>query len=167
MPEDSFNTSIYRRIVAVQSRRKKRKRKGGRKSSELPFDPQADAYLAPLYELELAMDEKYAELGLRASDDSGFDIDFNQYVELVDKTGRQLVPGKTGAIPAELPPILDRLGIDRKSWTESIKEFASWAKRVVGTPKAMQAAAEEAGSNWYQGISRCRKLFVESPPPDG
>ncbi|MFT5525626.1 MAG: REP element-mobilizing transposase RayT [Pirellulaceae bacterium] len=167
MPENSFYTSIYRRIIAVQSRRKKQQRKKEQQSeSELPFDIHADAFLAPIYELEVAMFEKHAELGMRASDDSAFGIDFEQYLELVDKTGRQLVPGKKGVIPAELPPVLDRLGIARDVWTDSIKNFDSWTRRVVGTPTAMAEAAKKAGRQWYQGIGRCRALFPESPPPD-
>ena len=165
-PEDSFDTSIYHRIVAMQSRRNKTKRK--RKSSRgvpLPYDPQADAYLAPTYELEEAMRTNFAKQGLRASDNPAFDINFDQYVELVDRTGREQVVGKNGSICKDLAPILERLNIQPNEWTSAVKEFGSWACRVVGTPEQMQAAAEAAGRMWYQGINRCRKFF-QPPPPD-
>jgi len=34
-----------------------------------------------------------------------------EYLQLLDWTGRQLKPGKRGAIPKNAPPILDRLNL--------------------------------------------------------
>jgi hypothetical protein len=34
-----------------------------------------------------------------------------EYLQLLDWTGRQLKPGKRGAIPKNSPPILDRLNL--------------------------------------------------------
>ena len=40
-------------------------------------------------------------------------LSLDQYLDLVDWTGRQIKEGKKGAIPVHLSPILDRLSIDR------------------------------------------------------
>jgi REP element-mobilizing transposase RayT len=45
------------------------------------------------------------------------------YMELVDTTGRIIREDKRGAIPLHLPPILDRLGIDRKTWIANATSF--------------------------------------------
>ena len=164
-PEDSYDTSIYMRIIGFQSRRHKYRRNKGSSKVPDPYDPEVDAFLAPIYKLDEAMSGKFAELGLRVSDKPCFDIDFNQYVDLVDKTGRQIVAGKQ-SIAADLPPVLDRLGISRDCWADKIQDFGNWTRRVVGTPADMENAAAEDGVQWYQGISHCRELFIGTPPPD-
>ena len=42
-----------------------------------------------------------------------------KYVMLLDWTGRELRRDKHGAIPDDLAPILDRLGVDRSNWVRS------------------------------------------------
>ena len=53
----------------------------------------------------------------------GILFSLGDYLELVDTTGRILRDDKRGAIPLHLPPILDRLGIDRKAWVDSATNF--------------------------------------------
>ncbi len=52
-------------------------------------------------------------------------ISFNQkdYFELVDHSGRVIGADKTGHIDDNLPPILDRLEISRKTWFENCQNF--------------------------------------------
>ena len=38
------------------------------------------------------------------------------YLELIDLTGRYIRDDKRGAIPMHLPPILQRLDVDKKAW---------------------------------------------------
>lgn len=47
----------------------------------------------------------------------------HDYLELVDFTGRILRDDKRGAIALHLPPILERLGIDRKAWLNNATAF--------------------------------------------
>ena len=57
------------------------------------------------------------------------------YLELVDWTGRVIREDKRGAIDAELPPILERLGIEPKHWLFLTQHFESRFKgsyRVCG-----------------------------------
>ena len=51
------------------------------------------------------------------------------YLELLDWTGRQIRFGKHGAIPGELAPILDRLNVIDATWIESIIDFRKWLRR--------------------------------------
>lgn len=46
----------------------------------------------------------------------GLPFRLGYYLELVDWTGRQFREDKRGAIAQNLPPILDRLGIEPKHW---------------------------------------------------
>ena len=48
---------------------------------------------------------------------------FSAYLELVDWTGRAILENKRGAISLHLPPILQRLNIDKKRWLTSATQF--------------------------------------------
>ena len=50
-------------------------------------------------------------------------LPLTDYLELVDYTGRAIVPNKRGAIPINTPPILQRLCLDRKTWLEGAINF--------------------------------------------
>ena len=53
----------------------------------------------------------------------GILFNLNDYLELVDQTGRILRDDKRGAIALQLPSILERLGIDRKTWLTNTTAF--------------------------------------------
>ncbi len=57
----------------------------------------------------------------------------DDYLELVDWTGRILREDKRGSIPKTHPPILERLQIDPKHWLYMTQEFESRFKGLVGT----------------------------------
>jgi hypothetical protein len=154
--------------VARQSREKVRrkhrspqKRKSRRK---LPLDPDADRWLTPIAIRKIAARDAYARKGHRASDDPVFGISIDQYLQLVDWTGRQIRNDKRGAIPRELAPILERLNVDLDEWTDAVEHFGRWTRRIVGTAAEMAAAAQRAGRQWFQGITRCREIFRDQPP---
>ena len=46
-----------------------------------------------------------------------------EYLKLVDTTGRHLVYGKRGHIDPALEPILTRLGLSAKQWTQASSAF--------------------------------------------
>lgn len=54
---------------------------------------------------------------------TGILFSLNDYLELVDYTGRVIKPGKRGAIPEHLPNILRRLEMDLPTWLESATQF--------------------------------------------
>ena len=44
----------------------------------------------------------------------------DQYLSLLDTMGRVVRAGKRGFIPADLPPILERLDVEPESWLDSL-----------------------------------------------
>ena len=56
----------------------------------------------------------------------------SDYLELVDATGRILRGDKRGAIPIHLSPILDRIGIDRKTWLNNRGQFEKIYHQLFG-----------------------------------
>src|SRR5271155_703309 len=70
---------------------------------------------------------------------------------LVDWTGRQLRATAAGMIPAELAPILDRLGVESDRWLDTIRHFGRWFKRAAGRRDSLTAMAAQSGRSWFQG----------------
>ncbi|WP_295873048.1 transposase [uncultured Zhongshania sp.] len=70
----------------------------------------------------------------------GILFNLNDYLELVDHTGRALRNDKRGAIALHLPPILERLGIDRKAWLNNATAFEQiYRQRFAKRPKRQAA----------------------------
>ncbi len=60
----------------------------------------------------------------RASNKGCVLMSLPQYLELLDWTGRQLRPGKRGAIAQNAPPILDRLNLSAELWLHAVEQFS-------------------------------------------
>ena len=61
-------------------------------------------------------------------------------MELLDWSGRQLKPGKRGAIPKNAPPILDRLNLSVKLWLHAMEQFARRRSAKRTTPASRSNA---------------------------
>jgi hypothetical protein len=53
----------------------------------------------------------------------GILFSLEDYLQLVDTTGRTIRIDKRGAIPINLPPILERLSINRQQWLQQNQQF--------------------------------------------
>jgi hypothetical protein len=53
----------------------------------------------------------------------GILFSLEDYLPLVDTTGRMIRTDKRGAIPINLPPILERLSINRQQWLQQSQQF--------------------------------------------
>ena len=79
-----------------------------------------------------------------ATDKEQHGILFNlkDYLELVDHTGRLLCKDKRGAIASNLPPILERLGINQKTWLNNATAFEQiYRQRFARKRKFINKAA--------------------------
>ena len=83
----------------------------------------------------------------------------SEYLELVDWTGRAMVVGKRGAIPENLPPILERLNIDAKHWFFMTDRFESRFKGLVGAARILKEASRRLGYRRTPGLGECRALL--------
>ena len=90
------------------------------------------------------------ETGRRASRRGFLSMPLTQYLELLDWTGRQVRQGKRGAIPPEVSPILERLGIDSDRWLDLTCDFGSIFKRAAGSAVALSKEATRRGQRWLQ-----------------
>jgi hypothetical protein len=83
-----------------------------------------------------------------------------QYLSLLDWTGRQIRSDKRGSIPAELAPILDRLGLNGTKLPEVVAGFAKQFHSAVGRVENMIAYAQRAGRRWVAGVRQAAVAFA-------
>ncbi len=90
---------------------------------------------------------------------AGLPFRLTDYLELVDWSGRTLREHKKGAIPEELPVILQRLQLDARHWCYLTRNFEHPFKHLVGAAHHVRSACEALGLRWVQGIRQCERLF--------
>ncbi|MFN9721163.1 MAG: transposase, partial [Planctomycetota bacterium] len=72
----------------------------------------------------------------RASNKGCLSMTLDQYLKLLDWTGRQLRVDKTGAIPRDCAPILERLELKAESWLDFVKNFRKRFRNEAGLPNS-------------------------------
>jgi putative transposase len=136
-PEDSVFTSVYDRIIAR-----------GMNTGAASLKPPPDSWLCPITTSD------------STSTASILDMELDDYLRLVDWTGRLIREDKHGAIPADLAPILDRLKVDPDHWPRTVTGFESFFFRAAGRLKSMTEAARQAGVRWLRGCGASRRAFA-------
>ena len=92
----------------------------------------------------------------------GIPFRLQDYLELVDWSGRCLREGKRGVPDNRLPPILERLQIDPRHWLYLNRHFESCFKTLVGSAQAVRSVCEQLGKCWAQGIRDCERYLSPS-----
>ncbi len=87
----------------------------------------------------------------------------DEYIDLVDWTGRKILENKRGAIPAHLSPILLRLNVEEKRWLSTVQDFGRMFHRAAGRMESMIAAAQRTGQRWLRGFRAAGKAFSINP----
>ena len=135
-PENSAHTSIKRRIDALRS--------SGRVPDVLAHQPKR---LEPF--VGNPRQPMPAGLAYRVED----------YLELVDWTGRQIREDKRGRIDDDQPAILDRLGIETEHWLYLTQYYQSSFKSLVGTAYRVREACTQLGWKKSHSLSQCKALL--------
>jgi hypothetical protein len=89
-------------------------------------DPEDGTWLAPI-------DRRRHENGM-------LDVELDAYFVMLDHSGRMIRQDKRGAIPAGLPPILERLKIDVHRWRDILRDVGRLFGTVIGGTRAERAA---------------------------
>jgi hypothetical protein len=108
-PEASDHTSIKERIVPSFDLKKTTDDEIKQKRSQrfnLPLKPLAQF-----------------EGNVTSQEQIGILFSLEDYLQLVDTTGRMIRTDKRGAIPINLPPILERLSINQQQWLQQSQQF--------------------------------------------
>ncbi len=90
----------------------------------------------------------------------GLHFQLEDYLSLVDWTGRLLHDGKRGAINETLPPILERLNFSSLQWRTLTQQFEKQFHQFAGDPEYVRCAASRMGYQRVRGINACQKLLA-------
>lgn len=89
-------------------------------------------------------------------------IRLNDYIELVQWTGKQVRPDKRGAIPANAPNVLKQFESKPERWAVRVKAIGSGYWRVVGDAQDLIVLAERLNQRWLKGIGTAMSLQKQS-----
>ena len=159
-PESSRHTSAYDRICARQQRQLAQQ--GA--TDLVPIGEAPDGWMC-----ELTLDQRAplndprwltSASARRASDKGLLPVRLDDYLQLLDASGRIVREGKSGAIPSHLQPILDRLGIRPEMWSALVTGYDEMFGHVVGGFAEVSQRAARAGRRWCRGQSNCAAAFT-------
>lgn len=154
-PEESRFTSAHERIrdlKAARAEEKRDARRGGAAdksnravSTEERIENGRNAgWLAPV-ELEPGRrPHRRAKNARRASNKGCLFMTLEDYLQLLDWTGRQVHPEKTGSIPKDTPAILERLELSRETWLQTVAGFARRTTTIHVSPASEHDTSEKS-----------------------
>ena len=140
-PEESEFTSIYERIREI------RRTTPGEKSAKRKANNDTTIRI-PLVPFKASA----------PSHDVAIPFRFQDYLALVDWTGRALVKGKC-AIDGHLPPILKRLNIDVDAWQLAMRPSGHVFGRAMGRLDHLRLHAKTLGESWVRGLRQAERLY--------
>jgi hypothetical protein len=120
---------------------------------------QPSADFGPTFAVDAPVDAP-RRLHVRASNQGFLPIQVEHYVMLLDWTGRELRADKRGAIPDHLAPIMERLGLNRLNWVETVRGFGRLITQAAGRSSSLVDAAARRSRRWFQGKAAARTAFV-------
>ncbi|MFM7037515.1 MAG: transposase [Planctomycetaceae bacterium] len=138
-PETSEFTSLHDRICDRQS--------GTAATSSVAEDVQVEhgskaGWLAPLALESASRQARDHRTTRRLTNRGCLLMSLDQYLQLVDWTGRQLRLDKPGLIPAHLDAILTRLDCSTDTWLDLIRNFRRRFLTEAGRPETLQSVAQ-------------------------
>ncbi len=96
---------------------------------------------------------------LRADQAAALPFNVQDYLDLLETTGRAVHPAKRGATPETIPRLLATLGVAPEAWLDSVVALHARFRNFIGSPRRLSALAEERGWRWIRGQSAARRLY--------
>jgi hypothetical protein len=87
----------------------------------------------------------------------------DDYIALVDWTGRAIRTDKRGSIPQHLPPVFERLNMTPDDWLKTVKRASHRYGLAKGPIARIKQYAERLGKHWIRGLSYCKVFYQFAP----
>jgi putative transposase len=120
----------------------------------LELGPESELWIAPLQRCDVTIHEPQIPTPT---------LSLDEYLDLVDTTGRLIRSDKRGFIPKHLQPILERLDIDAEHWVDLMRANQRFLGAAIGSAWARATEATRRGVKW---IRRTLSLYRDDPAPD-
>jgi hypothetical protein len=129
-------------------------------------DPSSSTHADWLAPLMLQPDQLGEEIpsatGRRASDKGLLPVTLDQYLAFLDWASRQRRADKRGAVPPELAPIFERLGLAGDELLDAVEKFPKYFPRMAGPVSALVERAKEVGRRWLHGVGPAARIFPQT-----
>ncbi len=161
-PEASDFTSAQDRIIARQARKKlSRLQPQTQPTSKKRLQALKQAEMIEDVKRDLKRDDWLSSFGKAVDGEHKpfLNMELDEYLELLDWTGRQVKEGKRGKIPPHLAHILERLDIETERWVHTVLHFGNLFYRVAGTVQSILQATQRAGQQWLRGKPAAKEIF--------
>ncbi len=99
---------------------------------------------------------------LRSDTDEGLPFNLQDYLDLLDITGRAIHPTKRGGIPHTKPRLLSTLGVAPGEWLKNVSALHARFRHFIGSPHRLSALAAQRGWRWIRGQSAARQLYCRA-----
>jgi len=159
-PETSFFTSVYERLQGMSFRQDETLEESNNRETageQSVSVKRKDSWLSPV---KLTPAEPKRDQSPAAAQRGYLDMTFEEYVCLLDWTGRQIREDKRGSIPDHLAPIFERLRINGEVWVAAVANFSRWFRTAAGRAESLASEAARRGRRFLHGMSHCRAVFL-------
>jgi len=159
-PETSDFTSIQERIRRVAEDSRRRGRPPKTTMDTKTREPAGNTSAREPESTEACGPSLFPFVGNERRDrPEGIAFAFQDYLELVDWTGRAIREDKRGHIPSHLAPILERLGYSPEQWLAAAGGFRRRFGPFAGASERLRSLAQKLGRKWLRGVGfGCRGL---------
>ncbi|WP_394201536.1 transposase [Marinagarivorans algicola] len=149
LPETSDFTAIEQRIVA-HKKSSKPKTQCNIKLAKFCKPPASQA-------AQKAHTTDSVHQGQRATGSIPFY--WQDYLDLIDWTGRAILPNKSGSIPLAAPKILERLQLESEGWLSNMPTLGTDFHHCIGCADSITPCAEKLQQHWIKGLGAAKRLF--------
>lgn len=96
---------------------------------------------------------------LRRNEGDGLPFNLQDYLELLDNTGRVVHADRKAPALAATPRLLSALGLEPGEWVKAVAELHVRFRLFIGAPHRLSTVAESRGWRWIRGQSAARRLY--------
>ena len=89
-------------------------------------------------------------------------FNLQDYLDLVDTSGRIVRSSKRGAISADQPKLLTALGVEPEEWFKTVTQLQARFELFVGAPHRLRQIAAARGWRWICGLSAGKRLYTQA-----
>ncbi|WP_196140939.1 transposase [Aliikangiella sp. G2MR2-5] len=95
----------------------------------------------------------------QSKDESLYSMSLNDYLSLVDWTGRAIVHPNKASIPPHIMSIFQRLNLQQDNWLVQIQRLGQSQPTMMGSIEKLKARAIEIKKSWVKGIGQAKLLY--------
>jgi hypothetical protein len=89
-------------------------------------------------------------------------MSLTDYLQLLDWTAREVLVGKRGSTPQQIPPILDRLSLEPEPWCAMARDFGRLFFNVAGRPHTVDQHRSPVTNRRFHLRSEARQMLATS-----